>query len=169
MHYFICSKLVFVIVFTFRILKIKWTYVTSISDRYFMFELDWVGIGSGQNQIQVGLDLTHSCSGWIGSDMNQFGFQSIWVISGLGLHRVNKILSKFGFNSGHFEFRVKSGQYDFELVRFWFSSISSFESRLVQSFRMLVQVWLWPFGSDQFLWIYSHNLAFFKDGKQMWI
>ena len=59
-----------------------------------------------------------SYSGWIGSGTNRFGFNSIRVVSNSGLHRVNKSLGRFGFDSGHIGFRVNSGHYSFKSVRF---------------------------------------------------
>ena len=80
-------------------------------------------------------------SGWIGSDTNRFGFNSVRVISGSDLHRVNKSSSQFGFDSGHIGFRVNSGHYSFGPVRFWVDLISDFESKSVQLFLISVQVW----------------------------
>ena len=67
-----------------------------------------------------------------------FRFNSVRVISGSGLHRVNKSLGQFGFDSGHIGFQVNSGHYSFGSVRFWVGSISNFESKLVQLFLMSI-------------------------------
>ena len=56
--------------------------------------------------------------GWIGSGINRFGFNSVQVISGSGLYRVNTCSGKFEFDSDHIEFRVNSGHYSFRSVRF---------------------------------------------------
>jgi len=73
--------------------------------------------------------------------LDRFGFNSAQVISGLGLHRVNKSLGPFGFNLGHIEFRVNLNHYSFESVLFRVSSISNFKSKLVLLFLMSVQVY----------------------------
>ena len=69
--------------------------------------------------------------GWIGSGTNQFGFNSVWAISGLSLHWVNKSSGQFEFDSGHIGFQVNSSHYSFRSVRFWGGSISNFESKSV--------------------------------------
>jgi len=101
-----------------------------------------------------------SYSGWIGSGTNQFGFNSVRLISGSSLHRVNKSSSQFGFDSGHIEFRVNSGHYSFGSVRFWVGLISDFGSKLVQLFLMSVRVWFRvvrfrSFGSGHFCQVYA--------------
>jgi len=89
------------------------------------------------------------------SSTNRFGFNSVRIISGSGLHRVNKNSGQFGFDSGHVGFRVNSGHYSFGSVRFWVGSISNFGSKLVQLFFMSVRVWVrvvrfGSFGSGHF-------------------
>ena len=42
-----------------------------------------------------------SYSDWIRSGTNRFGFNSVRVVSGSGLHRVNKSSSQFGFDSDY--------------------------------------------------------------------
>ena len=61
-----------------------------------------------------------SYSGWISSGTNRFGFNLVRIISGSGLHRVNKSSGQFGFDSGHIGFRVITvlGRFDFLSVQF---------------------------------------------------
>ena len=68
--------------------------------------------------------------GWIGSDTSRFGFNLVQVISGSGLHRVNKNSGQFGFDSGHVEFRViaVSDRFGFGSVQFWISGRNRFNS-----------------------------------------
>ena len=95
---------------------------------YFNFQLGQVIIRSGKTRIRVGLGSVQSCSGWNGSGINLFGFHSVRVISGSGLHRVKKIWNQFGSSSSHFGFRVKSSQHGFGLVHFWISGRDRFNS-----------------------------------------
>ena len=60
--------------------------------------------------------------GWIGLVTNRFEFNSVRVISGSGLHWVNKSSGKFRFDSGHVGFWVNSGHYSFRSARFWVGS-----------------------------------------------
>ena len=80
-------------------------------------------------------------SGWIGSGTNWLGFNSVQIISGSDLHRVNKSLGQFRFDSGHVRLPVNSSHYSFRSVRLWVGSISDFGSKSVQLFLMSVRVW----------------------------
>jgi len=98
----------------------------------------------------------------LGFRLDRFRYNSVRIISNLGLYRVNRSSGRFGFDlvrfglwvtsgqqdfrsvrirSGHIGFRVKSGQYGFESVRFWVGSISDFGSKSVQLFLMSFRIW----------------------------
>ena len=77
-----------------------------------------------------------SYSGWI-----DLGTNSVRVISGSSLHRVNKSSGQFEFDSSHIGFWVNSDHYSFGSVRFWIGSISDFGSKSVRLFLMSVRVW----------------------------
>jgi len=67
---------------------------------------------------------------WIGSGTSWFGFNSVRVISGSDLHRVNKSSGQFGFDSCHIGFRVGSSRFNirisgrnqFNSFSYWFGS-----------------------------------------------
>ena len=107
----------------------------------------WVGLGSGI--FRFGLFRVRVYIGLIGVRVDS---DSVRVISGSGLHRVNRSLGRFRFGSGHIGFRVKSGHYSFGSVWFWVGLISNFGSKSVQLF--LMSVWVWfrviRFGSIRF-------------------
>ena len=94
-------------------------------------------------------------SGWIGSGTNRFGFNSVRVISGSGLYRINKISDQFGFGLGHFGFRVKSVQHDFGSVWFWVGSILISGQNRFRSFGCRFGSGFGSFGSGQFCQVYS--------------
>ena len=73
--------------------------------------------------------------------LERFGYKSVWVISGSGLHRVNKSLGQFGFDSGHIGFQVNSGHIEFQVSLVLGRLISDFGSKSVQLFSMSVRVW----------------------------